>query len=237
MSEGLDIQTHCPANKAADLIGDKWVLQIVRSMMMGARRYSDLKQSIPKISPAVLSARLKALVEQGIIVKREIGGSNTPTYRLTASGRELRPIVEQLALWGLRWASRNVRERDIDIGALMWDIHQTLRTQELPDGETVISIALRDVDKFKSWWLVAEGRKVDLCSDNPGKEVDVYLSCDIADLTKVWRGEASARELVNAGQMSVDGPQDLVTSIDDWIPLSPMAGAPAQVEQDVSSDQ
>lgn len=224
MNEAPEIETHCPANKAADLIGDKWVLQIVRALMMGARRFSDLTEAVPRISPAVLSARLKAMGEQGLIVKRQPSGPKSANYRLTASGRELRPIIEQLAVWGMRWAARNVRERDIDIGAMMWDVHKSLRTSELPDGETVISIALRDVEKFKSWWLVANGRKVDLCSDNPGKDVDIYLSCEIGDLLGVWRGELSARQLVADGAMTADGPSDLIGTLDHWMPLSPMAG-------------
>ncbi|MEL1249299.1 winged helix-turn-helix transcriptional regulator [Aurantiacibacter gilvus] len=219
----LDPETHCPATKASELIGDKWVLQIIRALMMGARRFSDLTDAIPRISPAVLSARLKSMAEQGLVVKREPSGQKSATYRLTPSGRELRPIIEHLAVWGLKWAARNVRESDIDIGAMMWDMHKTLRTGELPDGETVISIALRDAENFKSWWMVANGRGVDLCSDNPGKDADIYLSCDIGGLLRVWRGECSAREMVADGEMTVDGPSDLVTTLDRWMPLSPMA--------------
>ncbi|WP_338245421.1 winged helix-turn-helix transcriptional regulator [Aurantiacibacter hainanensis] len=225
----LDPETHCPATKASELIRDKWVLQIIRTMMMGARRYGDLTDAIPRISPAVLSARLKTMAEQGLIVKRQTSGLKSATYRLTPSGRELRPIIEHLAVWGLKWAARNVRDRNIDIGAMMWDIHKTLRTRELPDGETVISIALRDAENFKSWWLVANGRKVDLCSDNPGKDVTIYLSCEIGGLLRIWRGDVLAQEMIENGEMVVDGPSDLITTLDRWMPLSPLATRRSEV--------
>ncbi|WP_066554004.1 winged helix-turn-helix transcriptional regulator [Croceicoccus bisphenolivorans] len=217
--------THCPASKAADLIGDKWVLQIVRAMLLGARRYSDLAQAIPRISPAVLSARLKTLCEQGIIVRREGAGATSPTYRLTPSGRELQPIVEQLAVWGMKWAARNVREGDVDIGALMWDLHRCLAVSELPDGETVIRIGLKDAERYPAWWIVAAGHSVDLCCDDPGKDVDVYLTCGLADLIALWRGEVEVRAAVEEGTLLIDGPRDLVQSVHRWFPHSPMAAS------------
>lgn len=224
MAQRVEPDTHCPANKAADLIGDKWVLKIVRAMLLGARRYRDLEQAVPRISPAVLSARLKLLCEQGIVVRREIAGVQGPTYRLTPSGRELQPIVEQLATWGMNWAARNVREADVDIGALMWDVHRSLRVGELPDGETVIRVALTDAERFPAWWIVANGHAVDLCSDDPGKEVDVWLSCTLGELIALWRGERAVGNALDDGTLIADGPRDLIESIARWFPLSPMAG-------------
>ena len=224
MADGAQPETHCPANKAANLIGDRWTLQIVRAMMLGARRYSDVAQAVPRISPAVLSARLKTLCENGIIVKREPAGVKSPSYRLTASGRELRPIVEQLATWGMRWAARSLREDDVDIAALMWDVHRSLRTRELPQGETVIRFALRNVANHPTWWIVACGHSVDLCSEDPGRDVDIYLSCTLPDLIAIWRGERGVREAVDAGDLVADGPRDLVETMARWFPLSPMAG-------------
>lgn len=225
MASLVETQTHCPANKAADIIGDRWTLQIVRAMMLGATRYSDLQQAVPRISPTVLSARLKQLAENGIIVRRESTGSKSATYRLTPSGRELRPIIMYLATWGLKWASRNIKESNVNIGALMWDLHKTLRTCELPDGETVLSITLSDVEQFSKWWIVANGRNVDLCTDPPGKDVDVYLTCPLSVLIGIWQGEESIREKIAEGLLVIDGPTDLVQTVDDWFPLSPVAAA------------
>ncbi len=213
--------THCPANKAAELIGDNWTLQILRSMMLGATRYSDLQQSIPRISPAVLSTRLKSMAEKGLIVRREGSGATSASYRLTASGRELRPVIRFLSSWGLKWASRNVKEAHYDVGALMWDLHKSLRTRELPDGETVIALTLSDAQKFPKWWLVASGRRVGLWSNDPGKDVDIYLTCALLDLVAIWQGKLEVREAIASERMLVVGSGDLTTTIDNWFPISP----------------
>lgn len=223
MQNAPETESHCPANKAADIVGDSWVLQIVRAMTLGASRYSDLQQAVPRISPSILSGRLKRLAEQGIIAKRESTGSRPATYRLTASGRALEPIIKHLAIWGLHWAKRNIKEHNIDIGALMWDIHVTLRTEELPDGETVFSITLNDVERFQKWWIIAEHRSVDLCSENPGKDVDVYLNCSVKDLIAIWSCELNIRDAMDQGCLRLDAPADLVQTVDHWFPVSPVA--------------
>lgn len=107
--------SHCPATKAADILGDKWVLLILRAMILGARRYSDFSSAIPKISPSVLSGRLKQLCEKGLIVRRGEAGSQA-TYRLAPSGREAEPIIAFMAEWGLKWAQRHTSVDQLDVG-------------------------------------------------------------------------------------------------------------------------
>lgn len=220
MSDKVEIETHCLANKAAELIGDAWTLQIVRSMMLGATRFGDLQQSIPRISPAVLSGRLKTMAEHGLIVRRE-GSARSATYRLTASGRELRPIIRFLSTWGMRWATRNIKDGKFDVAALMWDMHRALRVRELPDGETVIAITLPEVERHPKWWMTARGRRVGLWSDDPGKDVDIYLTCSVPDLVALWQGQFSVREALAEDRLIAVGASDLVNTIDHWFPVSP----------------
>jgi len=223
MAAEPEFDTHCPANKAADILGDRWVLQIVRAMIFGATRYSDLQQAVPRISPTVLSSRLKQLVEHGIIVRREGAGPKSASYRLTPSGREIKPMLKFMAVWGLKWSSRNIKEDSVDIGALMWDIQKTLRFRELPDGESVIAFTLPDAARWSKWWIVTSGHKVDLCSDNPGKDVDIYITCPIETLIDIWQCQTDVRDAIASGDLIVDGSTDLVTTIDNWFPISPVA--------------
>lgn len=217
--------THCPITKAADLLGDRWVLQIIRAMMLGATRYGELQQAVPRISPTVLSARLKQMVEDGLIVKREDGGGRSAAYRLTPSGRELRPMIKFLGRWGLKWSQRNIRGEKIDIGGMMWDLHRLLRVRELPDGESVIAFSFTDVEDYARWWIVVNGRTVDLWPDNPGKDVDIYLTTTVADLLDVWLARKTVREALAEGALIADGRNDLVRSIGNWFPMSPIAGS------------
>jgi DNA-binding HxlR family transcriptional regulator len=216
--------SHCPAVKAADIIGDKWTLLILRAMMLGATRYSDFQAAVPRISPSVLSGRLKQLAENGLILRRGTSGQSA-SYRLTPSGRECEPIVFFLAQWGLRWAERNIRDENIDIGSVMWDFHKTLNIDELPDGETVISISLNDVGRHAKWWIVASRRTVDLCNDDPGKDVDLYIASDLATIIELWMGEKPVKAAIEEEAMLLTGEAHLMQSASRWFPLSPVAKA------------
>lgn len=219
-----ELKSHCPATKAAELLGDKWTLLIIRAMMVGARRYSDFSAAIPKISPSVLSGRLKSLCDNGLIIKRG-GAGQQATYRLTPSGRECEPMIGMLAVWGLKWAERHTRVDQLDVGATMWDLHQSIDTSELPDGENVIAITLTDLDEHNRWWIAADRREVDLCDSDPGKDVDLYMRSDLQTLIDVWMGEREIRQALREEDIIVTGERPIADTIDRWFPLSPVARA------------
>ncbi|MBX7539460.1 winged helix-turn-helix transcriptional regulator [Qipengyuania sphaerica] len=216
-----ELASHCPATKAADILGDKWTLQILRAMILGAQRYSDFTAAMPRISPSVLSARLKRLCDEGLIVKRGDTGQQA-LYRLAPAGREAGPIVVMMAEWGLRWAKRNMRTDQIDVGVAMWDLHRTLRTTGLPDGETVFSITLSDLDKHNRWWIVAQGERVDLCDKDPGRSVDVYIHGPLETILAVWMDEANLDDAMRAEEIVMTGERLLVDSAKSWFPVSPV---------------
>ena len=94
----------CPVVKSAEILGDTWSILIVRELLLGSTRFSELQRGLPRISPTVLNARLKELGERGIIAKRRLQGQRGHEYRLTPAGRELSSVVEALVVWGMRWA-------------------------------------------------------------------------------------------------------------------------------------
>jgi len=90
--------------RAADLLGKRWNVLIVRALQSGAVRFSDLKAGIPHISDALLSERLKELEAEGIVTRTVT--PDTPvriTYGLTERGRDLSNVMEELAGWAERW--------------------------------------------------------------------------------------------------------------------------------------
>lgn len=220
----LELASHCPATKAADLLGDKWTLLILRAMTLGATRYSEFSAAIPRISPSVLSGRLKSLCDNGLVIKRG-GAGQQASYRLTPSGRECEPLIAMLAVWGLKWAERHTRVEQIDVGASMWDFHKTLNRRELPDGETVMQFALTDLDEHNRWWIVSSRREIDLCDSDPGKEVDLFVRIGLQTLIDIWMGERTLDEAFAEEEMVVTGERLIADSIRRWFPLSPVARA------------
>jgi DNA-binding HxlR family transcriptional regulator len=90
----------CPAARALEVIGEKWSLLIVRDLLAGPRRFSDLRRSLTAITPKWLSVRLRALEEQGIVV-REAASQREVWYRLTPKGQALAPAIDALLVWGM----------------------------------------------------------------------------------------------------------------------------------------
>ena len=93
-------QHFCPAARALEVIGEKWSLLIVRDLLAGPRRFSDLRRSLAAITPKWLSARLRALEADGVVT-REAAGQREVWYRLTPKGHALEPVFDALLVWGL----------------------------------------------------------------------------------------------------------------------------------------
>jgi DNA-binding HxlR family transcriptional regulator len=96
----IGYQHFCPAARALEIIGEKWSLLVVRDLLAGPRRFSDLRRSLTAITPKWLSARLRALEAQGI-VEREVANEREVWYRLTPKGQALAPVIDALLVWGI----------------------------------------------------------------------------------------------------------------------------------------
>ncbi len=219
----------CPSIKAADIIGDKWVLLILREMFLGATRYNDFQRALPRISPTILSKRLKQLEANGLIIKKATAGQKTSEYRLTRCGRELAPLTDQMAKWGLRWARRRLSEEDFEVGSFMWDFHRTLKIDELPDGEIVFCVNFLDQSENKIWWAVVNDKVVDLCTEDPGKDVDLFVTGNLTNLVAVWMGDVEISAAIKSGSVILTGASYLTKSASRWFPKSRYADVrPAQ---------
>ena len=213
----------CPAISSASLLGDKWTLLILRELFLGTARFNDFQRALPRLSPTVLSKRLKMLESNDLIVHKSGTSSRSKVYKLTQSGRELGPILEYMAVWGLRWRRRRIGEEDYDISGFMWDFHRTLVTDALPDGETVIFVQFVDHESYSKWWIVASENTVDLCVEDPGKEVDVYITSSLDCLIAVWMGDVTVKEATDTETVLIEGLPHLTRSAAGWFPQSPLS--------------
>ncbi len=92
---------YCGVTTAVELIGERWALLIIRDLLVGPRRYTDLKQGLPKIPTNILSTRLKELQEAGVVRRVPVMNCGL-VYELTPYGRELEPVVLALGRWGFQ---------------------------------------------------------------------------------------------------------------------------------------
>jgi DNA-binding HxlR family transcriptional regulator len=220
----------CPVAKASDIIGERWTVLILRELLLGTTRYNDFLRGLSRISPTVLSKRLKMLEEKGLVIRKRQPAAKSHEYHLTASGRELEPLIEHLAVWGMRWARGQMTDAELDVEFLMWDLQRRLQTEMLPNGETVLCFEFEELEKFGTWWLVTCGGEVDLCSEDPGKVVDLYISTTVRDLATVWRGDIPIKKALRDKLVRVHGNTHLARTLPNWLgiclyaDISPAAG-------------
>jgi DNA-binding HxlR family transcriptional regulator len=101
MHKGYD--QYCPVAHALDLVGDRWALLIVRELMPGPKRYTDLNEHLPGIGTNILATRLRDLEASGILIRRTLPPpAASRVYELTDYGRGLRSVIKELGLWGAR---------------------------------------------------------------------------------------------------------------------------------------
>jgi DNA-binding HxlR family transcriptional regulator len=101
MSRTKPYNQACPIARTLDVIGDRWTIIIIRDLFLGRRRFNEFRQSTPRISPKLLSERLKRLEEQGIVERRLMDGyPPRAEYRLTTIGRALWPVLFAIGAWG-----------------------------------------------------------------------------------------------------------------------------------------
>jgi DNA-binding HxlR family transcriptional regulator len=93
----------CPVSKAAEVLGERWTILIIRELLLGTSRFSDFQRALSQISPTLLTKRLNQLQDWGLVMRKTGSGGQRPEYYLTAAGIELKPIVLGLGEWGMKW--------------------------------------------------------------------------------------------------------------------------------------
>jgi DNA-binding HxlR family transcriptional regulator len=214
-----DYGQFCPVAKATEVVGERWTLLILRELLLGTCRFNDFQRALSRISPTLLTKRLKYLEQHGIIVRKKISGQKGYEYRLTPAGKELTPLIETLAVWGMRWARGQMTDAELDVEFLMWDLQRRLQTEHLPGGETVICFSFDELETFRNWWLVVYDDAVDLCTQDPGKDVDIYINSSVRSLAGIWRGDITLQQAIVDGQLKTHGLRALERSMPDWLGL------------------
>jgi DNA-binding HxlR family transcriptional regulator len=206
----------CPVAKATEVIGEKWTLLVLRELLLGTTRFNDFQRALARMSPTLLAKRLRTLEECGIVIRKRLSGQRGYEYRLTAAGRELSPLIEVLAVWGMRWARGQLTDEELDVEFLMREVQRRLQTEHLPDGQTVICFMFDELEQYETWWLVVNGETVDLCTEDPGKEVDVYINSSVRTVVEVWGGDLDIRTALRDGSIKAHGSRHFIGTMPKW---------------------
>jgi DNA-binding HxlR family transcriptional regulator len=217
----------CSIARALDVLGERWSLLVVREVLCGSHRFGDIRRGIPRISRTMLAARLRELVDVGVLIRTTENGA--PTYELTQAGRELETIVRDLGVWGQRWLPRTLPREELDVDALLWDVQRRIRGDALPRTPIVVRIELSDArGRGGTRFLLLRRSEVSLCTENPGFPDELCIRGSLRTLTAWWRGDISLADARSAG-MTVDGRREWVRAFPSWFLRYAFADvAPAQ---------
>jgi DNA-binding HxlR family transcriptional regulator len=190
---------YCPIARTLDLLGDRWSLLILREVLFGDQRFSDLKANLTGISPTLLTERLQALAEHGLVATKDLPPPAARTvYTATPKAREAAPILRAMARFGM-------------------DLLPTPRVASKVRPETAAHgamLAYYDADAAAGidevYRLVVDGREFTLTSARggraaPGREPDLVLTAPAHVILAVRRGETTLAHALAGGAASAHG--------------------------------
>jgi len=213
----------CPVSRATAVLCERWTLQIVRELMLGATRFSEFQKYLPKISPSLLNARLQMLEQNGLLLRKRVPEKRGYQYLLTPAGKALAPVVTELGKWGMRWVYDGLSEEHLNVVVLLREIAVFLRTEELPSGETTLQFTFTDLADNPRRYVLVRDSKCEACDDNPGYEVDVYFRSTLRTLSEIWWGDTSLRAARASGALQVTGAPAYTRNLSSWFPVSTFA--------------
>jgi len=219
----FDYAEACPISKAASVLCERWTLQIIREMFMGATRFSEFQKYLPRLSPALLNTRLRTLEAQGIILRKRVPEKKGYEYQLTPAGNALKPLLGELGKWGMNWVFQSMEGDELNIAVIVRDFAFAMDTQQLPSGGSVIQFNVQSESEAAKKFIMVRDGAAQACDENLGNEVDVYLSADLKTLYQIWYGEVAVNTACDKKLMNVVGAPVYTNNISRWLRTSQFA--------------
>jgi DNA-binding HxlR family transcriptional regulator/putative sterol carrier protein len=197
----------CAVARALDLVGERWALLVVRELLLGPKRFTDLQAGMPNAKPSVLSQRLRELEGGGVVRRRKHGPPvGTWVYELTDAGHELEPILTALGSWGGRLPPQRGTALGPDsvVLALKWRVDPDAARDLTGNYELRLA-----EDRFRV--EVADGRLSARRGD--AEAPDAIIETDPETLKAVIFDGREPTEAIRAGAMAIEGDQELATRL------------------------
>ena len=211
----------CPITKACEVLEPRWTIPILTEIWSGSTRFNEIRRGLGGISPTLLSRRLREMERKGLIRKQHDPKSGGSLYERTGMARELEPALDLLAVWAQRNIEADLVLRDTSISSLMWYLRRAVRRHALPARRVVVSILFTDAPRDGTYWLIsAPEAEVEICSEDPGLDVDLYLETTVRALTAIATGRAELSRERAHGDVYLSGDPSLIRSAASWLPRS-----------------
>jgi DNA-binding HxlR family transcriptional regulator/putative sterol carrier protein len=221
---GRSYRQYCAVARGLDLVGERWTLLIVRDLLTGPKRYTDLLAGLPGIGTNLLATRLRELEERGLVLRRVLPPpAGSSVYELTESGQALEPVIMALGRWGSRFLGPRGDTEFLSANAYLLAMRAGFRpetatrarhTYELRVAQQVFTVSVDD------------GR----CATREGQPAaaDAVLTMDVSTLGALLGGELSADEALATRQVTLAGDPTALHGFVQLFALSTTGAAPSR---------
>ncbi|CAN5178778.1 winged helix-turn-helix transcriptional regulator [soil metagenome] len=211
----------CAAAHALDLVGERWALLVVRELLLGPKRFTDLKAGLPHASPNVLAQRLKDLERVGVVRRRKLPPpAASRVYELTDWGAELEPVIIRLGRWGARSPSKP-RDAELGIDSLILSFRTMFDPEIAGDLEATYELRLGE-DIFRAR---VSGGHFDV-ERGSATQPDTIIEADSDALARVVYEGRPLAEALSSGNVRTEGDESVVEHFLSLFPLpAPAASA------------
>jgi DNA-binding HxlR family transcriptional regulator len=201
MSGARTYPEYCAIARSLDLLGQRWTLLIVRDLMLGPQRYTDLQAGLPGIATDMLTARLRTLEAEGLVRRRELPPPAPATvYELTDAGRRLGPVIRALGEVGLTLLDTPSPGEPVNAGPVVMSLNLTFRPDALPDLAETYGL---EIDG-RGFTVAVDRGTVSTERGTPASAVATFTT-DARTLVALVRGETKPGDAVATGALEVEG--------------------------------
>ena len=204
----------CAAAHALDLVGERWALLVVRELLLGPKRFTDLRAGLPQASPNVLSQRLRELEGAGIVRRRKLPPpAASRVYELTDWGLDLEPVIVRLGRWGARSPSKP-RDAALGVDSLILSFRTMFDPRAAEGLDARYELRLGE-DSFRA--EVADGRfeVVRGAAERP----DAIIEAAPVTMTALVYGDRRLDEALRSGDLKIEGDESAVQRFLGLFPL------------------
>ena len=214
----------CPISLACEILQPRWTVQILTELWNGSTRFNDIRKGLGNISSAILSRRLKEMEALGLVERVEDKAAGTVDYFRTEKSIKLEPAMNALAEWAQCNIEAEIALTGADAWTVMWAVRRMIVLNELPRRRAVIRFHFRDdpPSQNRRYWLVVEpGADLpELCSRDPGRDVDLYVETGVVSLGAIIEGRSSIKREKQRGGLFLSGDPCLARNMDRWLRIS-----------------
>jgi DNA-binding HxlR family transcriptional regulator len=222
MTRNVSTYDHfCVVARALESVGDRWTLLIVRDLLGGAKRFTDLIDRLGAITPKTLTQRLRELEAAGIVAVYRVAGRREVWYRLTPVGEDLEPVIDALGWWGLRHAWRwPLPGEPVHAEHLLRAMAQAIDVAAEAHDEALWHFQIDGTDHV----IRGDGQHWSYAARTPDAPADVIITASTKSLMGLIRANPDADVLIEGGIRPVQRFRQLMTSLADAVPSAPQAG-------------